>query len=230
MQLQCSKIISSFHYILQLIGQTSKAFRTWICINSGQLEDFSKIQINLLEKLVQFPRPSWNLYISPLSEYFFLLADFSTFLYLIAIRTSGSFLGCFRDNQPTGDTCPYRYGSKALSWLFTLNMKDFMLMAFSPELQVFGNIHIKMAFMGTSLTVQWLRLCTPNAGGTDLIPDQGTNTHPLQSGIMVISLQDMNPTPQRMMMKQFMSCIIISSHDCQPSIENVPGLFKEQRF
>jgi len=63
-----------------------------------------------------------------------------------------------------------------------------------------------------------------------LIPDQGTNTHPLQSGIMVISLQDMNPTPQRMMMKQFMSCIIISSHDCQPSIENVPGLFKEQRF
>ena len=26
----------------------------------------------------------------------------------------------------------------------------------------------------TSLVVQWLRLCTPNAGGTGLIPGQGT--------------------------------------------------------
>lgn len=55
MQLHSSKIISSFYYILRLIGQTSKTFRTWICMNSGQLEDFSKMQINLLEKLVLFP-------------------------------------------------------------------------------------------------------------------------------------------------------------------------------
>ena len=69
-----------------------------------------------------------------------------------------------------------------------------MLMVFSPELQEFGNIHIKMAFMGTSLTVQWLRLCTPNARGTGLIPDQGTNTSAPHSGVMVTSLKDMNPT------------------------------------
>ena len=27
---------------------------------------------------------------------------------------------------------------------------------------------------GTSLVVQWLRLCAPNAGGTGSIPGQGT--------------------------------------------------------
>ena len=28
--------------------------------------------------------------------------------------------------------------------------------------------------LGTSLMVQWLRLCAPNAGGPGLIPSQGT--------------------------------------------------------
>ena len=28
--------------------------------------------------------------------------------------------------------------------------------------------------LGTSLVVQWLRLCSPNVGGTGSIPDQGT--------------------------------------------------------
>ena len=28
--------------------------------------------------------------------------------------------------------------------------------------------------LGTSLLVQWLRLCTPNSGGTGLIPGRGT--------------------------------------------------------
>ena len=28
--------------------------------------------------------------------------------------------------------------------------------------------------MGTSLAVQWLRLCSPNAGDTGSIPGQGT--------------------------------------------------------
>ena len=32
---------------------------------------------------------------------------------------------------------------------------------------------------GTSLVVQWLKLCTPNAGGPGLIPCQGTRSHRL---------------------------------------------------
>ena len=87
--------------------------------------------------------------------------------------------------------------------------------------------------MGTSLTVQWLRLCTPDAGGTDLMPDQGTNTGspppPQKWHYGYLPARHEPHTPQSML-KQFMSCIIISSQDCQPSIENVPGLFKEQRF
>ena len=30
---------------------------------------------------------------------------------------------------------------------------------------------------GTSLVAQWLRHCTPNAGGPGLIPGQGTRSH-----------------------------------------------------
>ena len=30
---------------------------------------------------------------------------------------------------------------------------------------------------GTSLVVQWLRLCAPNAGDSGLIPGQGTISH-----------------------------------------------------
>ena len=33
-----------------------------------------------------------------------------------------------------------------------------------------------MVLWGTSLVVQWLRICTSNAGGTDLILDWGTKT------------------------------------------------------
>ena len=35
----------------------------------------------------------------------------------------------------------------------------------------------QMAFVGTSLMVQWLRFQVPNAGGPGLIPDQGTRSH-----------------------------------------------------
>ena len=31
--------------------------------------------------------------------------------------------------------------------------------------------------MGTSLVVQWLRLCAPSAGGLGLIPGQGIRAH-----------------------------------------------------
>ena len=30
---------------------------------------------------------------------------------------------------------------------------------------------------GTSLVVQWVRLCTPNVGSLGLIPGQGTRSH-----------------------------------------------------
>ena len=33
---------------------------------------------------------------------------------------------------------------------------------------------------GTSLLVQWLRLCTPNAGDLGSIPGQGTRSHMAQ--------------------------------------------------
>ena len=36
---------------------------------------------------------------------------------------------------------------------------------------------LKFAWVGTSLVVQWLRLHAPNAGGTGLIPGQGTRSH-----------------------------------------------------
>ena len=134
MQLHCSRIISSFHYILQLIGQTSKAFRTWICINSGQLEDFSKIQINLLEKLVQFPRPSWNLYISPLSEYFF---SFSWFLYILILNCYQDFrifFGMFQ-RQPTYRWhLPLQVWEQSFGLAFYIKHGGFYVMAFSPEL------------------------------------------------------------------------------------------------
>ena len=35
----------------------------------------------------------------------------------------------------------------------------------------------RRASLGTSLVVQWLRLCTPNAGGLGSIPGQGARSH-----------------------------------------------------
>ena len=37
-----------------------------------------------------------------------------------------------------------------------------------------------MWFSGTSLLVQWLRICAPNAEGPGLIPGQGTGSHMLK--------------------------------------------------
>ena len=38
---------------------------------------------------------------------------------------------------------------------------------------------VKNVDAGTPLVVQWLRLCTPNAGGSGLIPGQGTRSYSL---------------------------------------------------
>ena len=42
----------------------------------------------------------------------------------------------------------------------------------------------KRYLLGTSLVVQWLRLCAPNAGGQGLIPGQGTRSHVSQLKIL----------------------------------------------
>ena len=42
------------------------------------------------------------------------------------------------------------------------------------ELDNQGSTHINLATLGTSLAVQWLRPCAPNAGSTGLIPGRGT--------------------------------------------------------
>ena len=39
------------------------------------------------------------------------------------------------------------------------------------------------------LVVQWLRLCVPNPGDPDLIPDQGTRSHILQLRVHTLQLR-----------------------------------------
>ena len=41
---------------------------------------------------------------------------------------------------------------------------------------------------GTSLVVQWLRLCTPSAGGPGSSPVQGTGDHALQLSLLQIKI------------------------------------------
>ena len=43
-----------------------------------------------------------------------------------------------------------------------------------------GEMNFKKYVSGTSLEVQWLRLCTPSAGGPGSIPGRGTRGHMLQ--------------------------------------------------
>ena len=44
-------------------------------------------------------------------------------------------------------------------------------------IQSSGSQSLKMHTLGTSLVVQQLRLCTPDAEGPGLIPGQGTRSH-----------------------------------------------------
>ena len=38
------------------------------------------------------------------------------------------------------------------------------------------HVHLKIGSLGTSLVVQWVRLCTPNAGELGSIPGRGTRS------------------------------------------------------
>ena len=48
--------------------------------------------------------------------------------------------------------------------------------------------------MGTSLVVQWLRLCAPSAGGLGLIPGLGTRSHMPQFRVLMLQLKILNAT------------------------------------
>ena len=48
--------------------------------------------------------------------------------------------------------------------------------------------------MGTSLVVQWLSICTPNAEGPSLIPDQGTRSRMPQLRVRMLQLKILHAT------------------------------------
>ena len=55
------------------------------------------------------------------------------------------------------------------------------------------NFVLNFGEMGTSLVVQWLRLCAPNAGARGLIPGQGTKAHMLQPKISHAAMKIEDP-------------------------------------
>ena len=52
-----------------------------------------------------------------------------------------------------------------------------------------GEMNFKKYVSGTSLVVQWLRLCTPSAGGPGSIPGRGTRGHMLQLKISQATME-----------------------------------------
>ena len=46
-----------------------------------------------------------------------------------------------------------------------------------------------MVPQGTSLVVQWVRLCTSNAGGLGLNPGEGTRTYRMQLRVHMLQLK-----------------------------------------
>ena len=54
----------------------------------------------------------------------------------------------------------------------------------------------KLQKPGTSLVVQWLRFCAPNAGGPGSIPGQGTKS-PTQPNLEFSSHKERSRTPQQ---------------------------------
>ena len=57
----------------------------------------------------------------------------------------------------------YGYRGEGIDWEFGIDM--------------YTLLYLKWITNRTSLVVQWIRLCTPNAGGPGSIPDQGTRSH-----------------------------------------------------
>ena len=55
----------------------------------------------------------------------------------------------------------------------------------------------QMAFVGTSLMVQWLRFQVPTAGGPGLIHDQGTRSHVSQLRVHMVLLKILRAATKR---------------------------------
>ena len=51
-----------------------------------------------------------------------------------------------------------------------------------------GEMSFKKYVSGTSLVVQWLRLCTSTAGGPGSSPGQGTGDHAMQLSLLKIKI------------------------------------------
>ena len=54
-----------------------------------------------------------------------------------------------------------------------LGLYEQSVSSLSEPISLFIKFLLQSVGGGTSLAIQWLRLCTPNAGGTGLIPGQG---------------------------------------------------------
>ena len=79
------------------------------------------------------------------------------------------------------------YNSHAVQFTFNSHLKVYNSVVFS-KFRMCNHHHIlslehfhrsKKETLSTSLVVQWLRLCTSTAGGTGLIPGQGTKGFPV---------------------------------------------------
>ena len=70
--------------------------------------------------------------------------------------------------------------------------REFSLPTVSPavrSIQEISSLGIRTGTIGTSLVVQWPRLCAPNAGGSSLIPGQGTRPHMPQLRVRMLQLK-----------------------------------------
>ena len=55
-----------------------------------------------------------------------------------------------------------------------------------------GKLNTQRDTRGSSLVVQWLRLCAPNAGGLGSIPGQGARSHMLQLRVCMPQLKTLH--------------------------------------
>ena len=65
----------------------------------------------------------------------------------------------------------------------------FRLVWLIEPMELCGFPFLKIYNPGTSVVVQWLRLCTPNAGGPSSIAGQGTRSHMLQLRVCMLQLK-----------------------------------------
>ena len=70
--------------------------------------------------------------------------------------------------------------SEQLNWPELKNEKDIIIAEIWNVIKYYENMIKNCLISGTSVVVQWLRLCAPNAGGPGLIPGWGARSCMLQ--------------------------------------------------